>query len=163
MLINYINHKDLILAEYDSKIILCDWLSKDDRKSTNQKLETLYSTSFSNNETAPLAKLKDQLDEYHAGERTSFNIETSQNGTELQKEVWEQLKLLPHGQTISYSDLAEKTSKPKAIRAVASAVGKNLISIVVPCHRVIRSSGDLGGYAGGLTNKEKLLKLERQS
>ena len=82
------------------------------------------------------------------------------DGTTLQKEVWRQLTKITYGKTISYSDLALKTSKPKAVRAVASAVGKNPIGIVVPCHRVISKDGSLGGYAWGLKMKAQLLDIE---
>jgi len=81
-------------------------------------------------------------------------------GTYLQKEVWKQLTKITYGKTISYSDLASKTSNPTAVRAVASAVGKNPIGIVVPCHRVISKDGSLGGYAWGLKMKAKLLDIE---
>jgi O-6-methylguanine DNA methyltransferase len=81
-------------------------------------------------------------------------------GTDLQKEVWKQLTKITYGKTISYSDLASKTSNPTAVRAVASAVGKNPIGIVVPCHRVISKDGSLGGYAWGLKMKAKLLDIE---
>jgi methylated-DNA-[protein]-cysteine S-methyltransferase len=81
-------------------------------------------------------------------------------GTNLQKEVWRHLTKIAYGKTISYSDLALKTNKPKAVRAVASAIGKNPIAIVVPCHRVISKDGSLGGYAWGLKMKAKLLDIE---
>ena len=102
-----------------------------------------------------------QFDEYFAGERQTFDLPLSpQGGTPFQQKVWNQLKKIPYGQTISYAQLAQAVGNPKACRAVGSANGKNPISIIIPCHRVIASDGSLGGYAGGLKMKKQLLDLE---
>lgn len=82
-------------------------------------------------------------------------------GTPFQRRVWEELERIPSGETISYQELAIRIGQPTAVRAVARANGANQLAIVIPCHRVIRTNGDLGGYAGGLARKETLLKLER--
>jgi methylated-DNA-[protein]-cysteine S-methyltransferase len=103
-----------------------------------------------------------QLGEYFAGKRTSFSIPLSPEGTEYQKKVWQQLQRIPYGKTISYKELATALNDPKACRAVGSANGKNPLSIVIPCHRVIASDGKLAGYAGGVTTKSFLLNLEAQ-
>lgn len=82
-------------------------------------------------------------------------------GTELQKAVWQQLRAIPYGQTITYSELAVRVGKPKAVRAVANACGANALTLIIPCHRVLRKSGDLGGYAWGIERKSALLARER--
>lgn len=102
-----------------------------------------------------------QLDEYFSGQRKVFDIPLAANGTEFQKKVWHALTTIPYGQTWSYQDLANAIDNPKAVRAVGLANGKNPISIVVPCHRVIGKNGKLTGYAGGVERKAKLLELEK--
>lgn len=101
-----------------------------------------------------------QLREYFAGERSDFSLKTNPQGTEFQKQVWQTLGQIPFGKTVSYLELSKKLGNPKAIRAVASANGKNPLWIVVPCHRVIGSDGSLTGYAGGLHRKKWLLEHE---
>ncbi len=107
-----------------------------------------------------LLKTEQQLNEYFAGERTRFELELDFTGTAFQKEVWAALLEIPFGETRSYSDIARRIGRPKAVRAVGAANGRNPISIVTPCHRVIGASGKLTGFAGGLDNKALLLKLE---
>lgn len=107
-----------------------------------------------------LLKTEQQLNEYFAGERTCFELELDFTGTEFQKEVWAALLEIPFGETRSYGDIARRIGRPKAVRAVGAANGRNPISIVAPCHRVIGASGKLTGFAGGLDNKALLLKLE---
>ncbi|WP_274387363.1 methylated-DNA--[protein]-cysteine S-methyltransferase [Rahnella perminowiae] len=107
-----------------------------------------------------LLKTEQQLNEYFAGERTRFELDLDFTGTEFQKEVWAALLEIPFGETRSYGEIARRIGRPKAVRAVGAANGRNPISIVAPCHRVIGSSGKLTGFAGGLENKLLLLKLE---
>ena len=101
-----------------------------------------------------------QLQEYFAAKRQRFELPIDVQGTEFQKQVWQALTLIPYGKTSSYSQIAESIGNPKAVRAVGAANGKNPVSIVVPCHRVIGSNGKLTGYAGGTERKARLLKLE---
>jgi methylated-DNA-[protein]-cysteine S-methyltransferase len=101
-----------------------------------------------------------QLDEYFAGTRTVFNIHTSQVGTDFQQTVWAALCNIPFGRTISYLELSKRLGNVKAIRAVGTANGNNSICIIVPCHRVIGSNGDLVGYGGDLWRKKWLLEHE---
>ena len=101
-----------------------------------------------------------QLKEYFAGTRKEFDVPLDAEGTEFQKKVWEELKKIPYGKTISYKTLAEKLGDVKSIRAVGKANGQNPIAIIIPCHRVIGADGSLIGYAGGLAIKEKLLHIE---
>jgi O-6-methylguanine DNA methyltransferase len=101
-----------------------------------------------------------QVEEYLSGERRKFSIPLDLQGTEFQKRVWQELLRIPYGKTRSYKEIAELIQNEKALRAVGTANGRNPISLIVPCHRVIGSNGTLTGYAGGLNIKEKLLKLE---
>lgn len=108
-----------------------------------------------------LCATQQQLAEYFAGTRQQFDLPLDFEGTEFQKQVWQALLQIPYGETRSYKQLAEQLGNPKAVRAVGAANGKNPISIIAPCHRVIGASGKLVGFAGGLDNKEILLKLEQ--
>jgi methylated-DNA-[protein]-cysteine S-methyltransferase len=108
-----------------------------------------------------LAETERQLEEYFAGERRIFSLPLDMRGTHFQKSVWEALLGIPFGETRSYGQLAKQLGNPNAMRAVGAANGRNPISIVVPCHRVIGSSGDLTGFGGGLETKAQLLDLEQ--
>ena len=101
-----------------------------------------------------------QLQEYFDGNRTDFTFQLQPKGTDFQQKVWQELLTIPFGKTMSYLDLSKKLGDVKAIRAVASANGKNPLWIVVPCHRVIGTDGSLTGYAGGLWRKKWLLEHE---
>ena len=101
-----------------------------------------------------------QLNEYFEGKREEFTFKLNPKGTEFQQKVWQELLKIPFGKTMSYLDLSKKLGDVKAIRAVASANGKNPLWIVVPCHRVIGTDGSLTGYAGGLWRKKWLLEHE---
>ncbi len=101
-----------------------------------------------------------QLDEYFNGKRQNFTISINPAGSEFQAKVWNQLLKIPYGETISYLNLARNLGDEKAIRAIASANGKNPIPIIIPCHRVIGNDGSLTGYAGGLLKKQWLLEHE---
>ncbi len=104
-----------------------------------------------------------QLNEYFNGDRELFDIPVHIEGTAFQKRVWDALTKIPYGDTISYKSLARWIKNPKAVRAVGSANGRNPLSIIVPCHRVIAADGSLGGYGGGLKTKSFLLDLERHT
>lgn len=108
-----------------------------------------------------LTECQTQLDDYFKGRRREFTFPYQFEGTEFQKTVWNALTKIPYAQTGSYKDIAVSIGNEKAIRAVGSANGKNKLSIVVPCHRIIGSNGQLTGYAGGLWRKEWLLQHEK--
>ena len=108
-----------------------------------------------------LSTAQQQLSEYFAGARQQFDLPLDFEGTSFQKQVWQALLAIPYGETRSYKQIAEQLGNPKAVRAVGAANGKNPISIIAPCHRVIGSSGKLVGFAGGLANKDILLKIEQ--
>lgn len=116
-------------------------------------------------ETIPevLQEAVSQLNDYFEGKRTDFNFKLNPSGTEFQQKVWKALVEIPFGKTCSYMDLSKKLGDVKAIRAVASANGKNPLWIAVPCHRVIGTDGSLTGYAGGLWRKKWLLEHENPS
>ena len=103
-----------------------------------------------------------QLDEYFAGTRSQFDLPLHPSGTAFQLEVWGALLTIPYGETVSYKDIARRIRRPRAVRAVGAANGANPLAIIVPCHRVIGSHGDLVGYGGGLPIKRWLLAHERQ-
>jgi methylated-DNA-[protein]-cysteine S-methyltransferase len=104
---------------------------------------------------------REQLAQYFAGERTSFDLPMQLDGSVFQRTVWHALTEIPYGQTISYAELARRIDRPDLARAVGTANGQNPIAVVVPCHRVIGSDGKLVGYGGGLENKRLLLDLEQ--
>lgn len=112
------------------------------------------------NERAVLVETARQLNEYFAGTRQTFDLALDFQGTEFQKKVWHALLTIPFGQTRSYAEIARQIGNRNAVRAVGAANGRNPISIVAPCHRVIGASGELTGFAGGLANKMLLLSLE---
>ena len=111
----------------------------------------------------PFATARQQLQEYFAGERRSFDLALNLSGTEFQVRVLEELQCIPYGETRSYSDIAKEIGRPKAMRAVGAANGRNPIPIIIPCHRVIGSGGALTGFGGGLDTKEALLRLEAEN
>ena len=111
----------------------------------------------------PLALAREQLAEYFAGERKDFDLPLSLTGTEFQVAVLEALQKIPYGDTTSYGAIAKQIGRPKAVRAVGAANGRNPIPIIVPCHRVIGSTGDLTGFGGGLDTKAELLRLEAEN
>ena len=110
----------------------------------------------------PFVAARQQLTEYFAGERRAFDLPLKLSGTEFQMSVLHALQQIPYGETTSYAEIAERIGRPKAVRAVGAANGRNPIPIIVPCHRVVGSHGDLTGFGGGLDTKEALLRLEAE-
>ncbi len=117
-------------------------------------------TDLQEGEHSILTATKQQLDEYFLGDRKVFELPIRLAGTDFQQDAWQALLKIPYGQTRSYAQQAASIGRPKAVRAVGRANGMNPISIIVPCHRVIGSSGKLTGFASGLDNKQYLLDLE---
>jgi methylated-DNA-[protein]-cysteine S-methyltransferase len=105
-------------------------------------------------------EVKNQLDDYFSGKRNSFDMPLELKGTDFQKSVWEAVNQIPFGQTTTYMKLSQKLGNVAAIRAVGAAIGANPILVIVPCHRIIGTNGQLTGYAGGLERKQALLELE---
>ncbi|MBP2242027.1 methylated-DNA-[protein]-cysteine S-methyltransferase [Cytobacillus eiseniae] len=132
--------------------------------------EAIHAILFSERETAQpqngevpeaLMSCYRQLDEYFQGKRQDFTFPYTYEGTDFQKQVWNELTSIPYAETGSYKKIAEQIGNEKAVRAVGTANGKNKLSIVIPCHRIIGANGKLTGYAGGLWRKEWLLQHEK--
>jgi AraC family transcriptional regulator of adaptative response/methylated-DNA-[protein]-cysteine methyltransferase len=139
------------------------WLDFADKPTAEKRLESFAkksNTSITQNDNLYINELEFQLKEYFEGKRKKFTVKLSIKGTPFQKEVWAALQEIPYGATLSYKEQSTVIGMPKAVRAVANANGMNPISIVVPCHRVIGSKGQLTGYGGGLWRKKFLLELE---
>lgn len=128
----------------------------EDQQSTNP-----HSKEEMKHLSTPIRDCLSQLDEYFTGTRTEFSLPLSPRGTPFQKKVWKQLQMIPYGETRSYKEMAEAIDSPRAMRAVGGANGKNPLTIVIPCHRVIAHDGSMGGYGGGIDRKEWLLEHER--
>ena len=110
--------------------------------------------------SSPLAECATQLADYFAGKRQCFDLPVASEGTPFQLDVWKEIARIPFGKTITYAELARRVGSPRAVRAAGAATGRNPLSIVVPCHRVVGSGGTLAGYAGGVDRKARLLALE---
>ncbi|WP_067450580.1 methylated-DNA--[protein]-cysteine S-methyltransferase [Actinomadura macra] len=130
-------------------------------KQRHRPAEETFGAPTENRET--FAAVAEQLDAYFAGDLTEFDLPLNMRGTPFQSRVWAALQEIPYGQTITYGELAVEIGKPSASRAVGLANGKNPISVIVPCHRVVGSTGDLTGYGGGLERKRHLLDFERKT
>lgn len=113
-------------------------------------------------DAAPFDRLAAELDEYWAGVRRRFDVPVRLDGTPFQRAVWAAIAAIPYGETISYADLAGRIGRSSAARAAGAATGRNPVSIVVPCHRVVGAGRSLVGYGGGLERKRALLELERR-
>ena len=151
-----------VLASFGDKLCLCDWSNNPCAERNKRRIERYLNASFKIETTSVLEETKRQLDEYFAGNRKAFTIPLHFVGTDFQQQVWNELLNIPYGATISYKEIAQNIGKPKAVRAVAGAIGANGISILIPCHRVIGSDKSLTGYAGGLKAKKMLLQIETQ-
>ncbi len=154
------DYGELIIGTYEQQLCLCDWRYRKMRSSIDQRIQTGLQAEYVEEESAIIDETRKQLSAYFAGELSHFDLPLLMIGSDFQKQVWELLLNIPFGKTESYMGLSKKLGDKKAVRAVASANGANALSIIVPCHRIIGSDGNLTGYAGGLTTKRKLLKLE---
>ena len=130
------------------------------RDSIDNRIQKGLKAEYVEESSKVIEETIEQMKEYFAGERKDFDIPLLMVGTDFQKSVWDGLMKIPYGTTASYLELSKNIGNEKAVRAVASANGANSISIMIPCHRIIGSNGDLVGYAGGLDVKKKLLALE---
>ena len=151
-----------VLASFGDKLCLCDWSNNPCAERNKRRIERYLNASFKIETTSVLEEAKRQLDGYFAGNRKAFTIPLHLVGTDFQQQVWNELLNIPYGATISYKEIAQNIGKPKAVRAVAGAIGANGISILIPCHRVIGSDKSLTSYAGGLKAKKMLLQIETQ-
>ncbi len=151
---------ELIVGSFEEQLCLCDWRYRKLRSRIDQNILKGLDAKFIERETSTNNLAIDQLNEYFDSRRKAFDIPLLMVGTVFQKSVWEELLKVPFGKTETYLGLSRKMGDENAIRAVANANGANAISIMVPCHRIIGSKGEMVGYAGGLPVKKKLLELE---
>lgn len=150
----------LVLGSFGGKLCLCDWLAGKHCGQTGRQLQKTLKAALEDGSSEVLEKAVQQLSEFFAGQRKEFDVPLLFVGTDFQKTVWSELLQIPFGKTLSYADIARRIGMPKAVRAVANAIGANPISIFAPCHRVIGSKRTLTGYRGGLDAKRTLLQLE---
>lgn len=144
----------LKLVAHDQALVAVMWDNEDHKRVRLAEL-------VEDRQHPMLHKVKQQLEEYFAGQRQQFDLPLDFQGTAFQQQVWHALLSIPYGETRSYKEIAVQLGNEKAVRAVGAANGKNPISIIAPCHRVIGSSGALVGFAGGLDKKQILLSLEQ--
>lgn len=155
------SYGEILLGSINDKLCLCDWRYRKARQAIDKRLSRYFNAKIVNGEHFVIDEAVKQLDEYFIGKRHAFTVPIVLAGTDFQQAIWHQLQSIPYGMTITYLKLAEKVGDIKAVRAVANANGANALSIIVPCHRVIGSDGQLTGYAGGLRAKQKLISLEQ--
>jgi methylated-DNA-[protein]-cysteine S-methyltransferase len=151
---------EIILGSYDGKLCLADWRYRKMRRAIDKRIQKKIDAIYIEQSSKIIEETKRQIEAYFAFNRREFDIPLLMVGTKFQKSVWKGLMKIPYGTTASYLQLAQNIGNEKAVRAVASANGANAISIIIPCHRIIGSNGDLVGYAGGLPAKKKLLQIE---
>lgn len=153
-------HGELILGAFEEQLCLCDWRYREKREAIDNRIKRQLNAAFKESEANVLSIAKSQLNEYLEGERKQFDLPILMIGSDFQKKVWNQLLGIPFGKTENYRSLSQTLGDVKAIRAVATANGANALSIIIPCHRVIGSNGEMVGYAGGVAAKKSLLLLE---
>lgn len=153
---------EFILGSFQDRLCLLDYRYRKMRKTIDARIRTGLKAEYVEQDDEVLAETRKQIREYLAKERKEFNVPVLTVGTDFQKAVWEELLKIPYGHTSTYFDLARKISSEKAVRVVAAANGANALAMVIPCHRVIGSKGELTGYAGGIDVKKKLLIMEQE-
>lgn len=152
---------DMIIGAYQDQLCLLDFQYRKMRKTVDTRVKNGLKAEFVERETDITKQTKCQLDEYLNGERTEFDLPLLTVGTDFQKSVWQALMKVPYGTTSTYLQLAKAIDNEKAVRAVANANGANALGLIIPCHRIIGTNGELVGYGGGLSVKKRLLNLER--
>ena len=155
------SYGELLLGSLNEQLCLCDWQYRRMRTTIDKRIQTALNATYIEQTSDVIDNTISQLDEYFQQDRTQFDIPLLMAGTDFQQSVWKALINIPYGTTTSYLELANIIVNKKAVRAVASANGANAMSIIIPCHRVIGSNGELTGYAGGLATKKRLLTLEK--
>lgn len=153
---------ELILGAYDNRLCLLDYRYRKMRNAVDDRIKNGLQADFVEGDSEVLQATTKQLEEYLIGERKQFNLPLLMVGTDFQKHVWQALMRVAYGATATYLQLAKELNNEKAVRAVASANGANAIALIIPCHRIIGSDGQLVGYGGGLSVKKRLLNLESQ-
>ena len=151
---------DMIAGTTDKGICFLEWHDRGGVERILNRVEKRYNKTPEQGVSKHLLKLQNELNSYFEGILTDFKTDIDVNGTKFENTVWNKLLLIPYGEMKSYGEIAAELGKPGASRAVGRANGSNYLSIVIPCHRVIESSGKLKGYGGGLWRKKYLLDLE---
>jgi methylated-DNA-[protein]-cysteine S-methyltransferase len=151
---------ELILGSYKQQLCILDFRYRKMRKTVDNRIKKGLNASFIEQDDRVLQQTRKELDEYLNREREVFEVPLLMVGTDFQKEVWSALMNVPYGTTSTYLQLAKDINNKEAVRAVANANGANSIAVIIPCHRIIGSNGELVGYGGGLATKKRLLKLE---
>ena len=151
---------DLILGSCKDELCLLDFRYRKMRSAIDKRILSGLNAEFIDKDTPFLKSVRLQIDAFLKGEKNSFTLPIKMVGSPFQLRVWKALQTIPYGKTISYLELAHQIGDKNAVRAVASANGANALALIVPCHRVIGSSNQLVGYAGGLYSKKKLLQLK---
>jgi len=159
-LINTPSQHSLLLAEFDNSLVMCEYLMGDKTFKKLKGIADKLNQDFKETNSQFLREVSIQIDEYFRGERDKFDVPIKPQGTEFQRRVWQALLQIPYGSTSSYKKVALAIGAPKSCRAVGTAIGKNPIGIIIPCHRVKHADGSLGGFAWGTDIKLRLLELE---
>ena len=152
---------ELILGAFDEKLCILDFRYRRMRPTVDNRIKRGLKADFIEQKDETIDEAKRQVDEYLNEGRKDFDVPLLMVGTDFQKNVWKGLMNVPYGSTSTYLKLAKSINNEKAVRAVASANGANSIGLIIPCHRIIGSNGELVGYGGGLPVKKRLLKLEQ--
>ncbi|MDE5553745.1 MAG: methylated-DNA--[protein]-cysteine S-methyltransferase [Muribaculaceae bacterium] len=150
----------LTLGAIGNNLCMCDWNVGTRRQTVDSRLCKEFGATIRAGDNEVLREAKKQLDEYFSAGRQSFDMPLIFAGSDFRHSVWLKLQSINYGETINYQDFAKLLGRPTAVRAVASAIGANPLSIFIPCHRVIGKNGSLTGYAGGLSTKRYLLERE---
>jgi AraC family transcriptional regulator of adaptative response/methylated-DNA-[protein]-cysteine methyltransferase len=153
----------MLAGATEEGVCLLDFVDRHDLETQFKTFSDIFKLPLIPGVNRHLELLRDELAGYFAGSLQTFSVPLVFTGTPFQQEVWQQLRAIPYGATCSYADIAAALDRPRAVRAVGSANGRNLISIVVPCHRVVTKGGQPGGYRGGVRRKQYLLQLERET
>jgi len=153
----------MIVIADEAALYMLEFTNRKNMRRQFDRLRKLQTRAIVPGRTSITAQIETELAAYFAGDLLQFETPLATSGTEFQRQTWDALQCIPHGQTRSYAQLAEMIGKPKAVRAVASANANNGLALIIPCHRVIAKNGGLGGYAGGIDRKQDLLELESKS
>ena len=153
---------ELILGSFEGKLCLLDFNYRKMRNAVDDRIKKGLNADFIEEDSEIIEKTRTELDEYFKENRREFDVPIRMVGTDFQKSVWNALLKVAYGTNSTYLQLAKDINNGKAVRAVAGANGANAIAIIIPCHRIIGSSGELVGYAGGLPTKKRLLTLEQK-
>lgn len=151
---------ELVLGSFRGELCRCDWKYRRMRTAIDVRIQRGLPAEYAVGISPVIEEAKAQLDMYFAGERNAFNLPLRMVGTYFQQRGWQAWLAVPYGTTMSYAELTTKVAEPTAIRAVAAANGANALSIIVPCHRIFGSNGEMTGYADGVGVKRRLLGLE---